>query len=197
VTQFAPRTESGKHILKTILWEYGDSYSLEYFQLGAHDTGFTLEGTIVLLFDKLPARIMYQVVCDTAWRTRTVTIHQEMAGETKQLALEVSESQAWHSGDTVIPFGTGFFDVDLERTPATNTLPLRRVELNEGESMHVDALWVRFPALTLEPLPQRYTNLGNRRYRYESLSSGYTTELEVDELGLVIHYHGLWQSISR
>jgi hypothetical protein len=90
-----------------------------------------------------------------------------------------------------------FVDVDLEISPSTNTLPIRRLNLAIGESRELTAAWVRFPELTVEPLAQRYTRLAERRYRYESVVSGFTAELEVDDLGLVVTYEGLWQRVAE
>lgn len=86
----------------------------------------------------------------------------------------------------------GCIDIDLSITPATNTLPIRRLGLAVGASAEVTAAWVRFPALIVAPLRQRYTRLAPDRYRYESLESGFTTELTVDDQGLIAHYPGGW-----
>jgi hypothetical protein len=53
------------------------------------------------------------------------------------------------------------------------------------------AAWVQIPELTVEPLHQRYTSVSGNRWRYEAPSSGFTTEFEVDENGLVLDYPGL------
>jgi hypothetical protein len=78
----------------------------------------------------------------------------------------------------------------------TNTLPIRRLAPAIGESIDVTAAWVRFPELTLEPLPQRYTRLSERRYRYESNGGAFVAELEVDDAGLVITYEGGWERVA-
>jgi hypothetical protein len=87
----------------------------------------------------------------------------------------------------------GLTDVDLGFSPVTNTLPIRRLDPAIGESVAVTAAWVRFPELTIEPLPQRYTRLAERRYRYESAGGAFVAEIEVDDLGLVTTYEGGWR----
>jgi hypothetical protein len=89
----------------------------------------------------------------------------------------------------------GCDDVDLAVTPATNTLPIRRLDLQIGQSKSVIAAWVKFPELTVEPLSQRYLRLGKDTYRYES-NTGFSTEIVVDELGLVTTYPGGWERIA-
>ena len=61
----------------------------------------------------------------------------------------------------------GLVDVDLGFSPVTNTLPIRRLDPAIGEAVVVTAAWVVSRA-TIEPLPQRYIRLAERRYRYES-----------------------------
>lgn len=182
--------------MQTVLWKSDDALSLDYCQVSVAKDLSVLEGTAVLVLDELPARITYRVECDQEWRTKAVAIQQDRAGETRQLNLVVSDTQLWHIEGEALPFATGFYDVDLEITPATNTLPLRRLQLGVGESRLVEAVWVRFPSLTVEALQQRYTRIDPRRYHYEGLSTGFETQLEVDDFGLVTNYHSGWQQLA-
>ena len=89
----------------------------------------------------------------------------------------------------------GCHDVDLAVTPATNTLPVRRLELGIGKSEAIVASWVKFPELTVQPLSQRYTRLTKNTYHYES-STGFSADIVVDDLGLVTTYPGGWERIG-
>jgi hypothetical protein len=182
--------------VQSVLWERAEAHSIEYFKLVTSPGKYVLEGTVVLPLEKFPTRITYKVECDPAWKTRMVDIQQERASEVKRLTLEVDHNQIWHSAGTAVPFARGFFDVDLEITPATNMLPIRRLALQEGQSAQVDAVWVRFPSLSIQRLQQRYTRIERNRYQYEGLSPGYQTQLEVDESGIVISYFGVWRQVS-
>ena len=86
-------------------------------------------------------------------------------------------------------------DVDLAVTPATNTLPIRRLELGIGQSESVGAAWIRFPELEMQLLSQRYTRTAKNIYQYES-DTGFSAEITVDDLGLVITYPGGWERIA-
>jgi uncharacterized protein len=124
------------------------------------------------------------------------------AGDPAGAAATGPEAQASTSlrqapAPVAVPAIAGCLDVDLAFTPATNILPLRRLGLAAGESGEMTAAWVRFPALSIEPLPQRYTRLDARRVRYESRGGAFTAELEVDELGLVVRYPPLWERVAQ
>nr|AFK24808.1 protein of unknown function DUF1089 [uncultured archaeon] len=183
--------------MKAILWENNDNRSLEYFTLTSNDNAFVLEGTVLLLLEGLPARVAYKIECDRHWKTRAVTIRQERSGNTNHLTLKASNRQIWKTtkGSTV-PFAAGIHDIDLEITPSTNTIPIRRIGLKEGESAHVDAVWVRFPSLKLERLQQIYTRISRRLYKYECPSTGYQAQLEVDGSGVIISYDELWHRVA-
>src|SRR5436305_11729 len=81
---------------------------------------------------------------------------------------------------------------NTEALPDTNTIPIRRLDLKVGEARAIRVAWIRFPELRVEPGDQRYARGALRRYRFENVDSGYTTELKVDEEGLVLEYPGLW-----
>ena len=86
-------------------------------------------------------------------------------------------------------------DIDIAVTPFTNTLPIRRLNLEVGEAAEIDVVYVTVPDLTLSPAPQRYTRLDDRIYRFESLDSGYTADITVDDHGLVTDYPGLFRRV--
>ena len=89
----------------------------------------------------------------------------------------------------------GCQDVDLSVTPATNTRPIRRLDLDIGKSESVTAAWIKIPDLKVQLLSQRYTRVAKNTYRYES-ATGFSAEITVDDLGLVITYAGGWERIA-
>ena len=48
----------------------------------------------------------------------------------------------------------------------------------------------------IEPLTQRYTRLAEHRYQYESGNGTFTAEIEVDKMGMVVHYPDGWQRVA-
>ena len=68
------------------------------------------------------------------------------------------------------PVVSGCIDLDLNFSPSTNLLPIRRLNLSVGQQATVRAAWLRFPSFALEPLDQLYRRVGESSYRYESAS---------------------------
>ena len=173
---------------RSLLWQRLDSPSLEMFELEQNPIPI-LSGTVVLELADQPAAVHYRI--STAdWQTRQVTVTLRHGIFRRRLELRVDDEQRWWQGEEELTGLRGLYDVDLSVTPATNTLPLRRLGLNVGESRDVTAAWVKFPELGLEPLPQRYTRLGEDRYRYESgdAFADFSAELMVDDAGLITQY---------
>jgi hypothetical protein len=86
----------------------------------------------------------------------------------------------------------GCIDVDLNFSPSTNVLPIRRLNLAVGESQIVRAAWLRFPSFVLEPLEQRYTRIAEDRVHYESFTTNFQAELRVSRNGMVLDYENIW-----
>ena len=88
----------------------------------------------------------------------------------------------------------GCIDVDLNFSPSTNLLPIRRLGLAVGEEAEVRAAWLRFPSFTLEPLPQLYRRLSDDTWRYESAGGAFVRDLTVNGDGFVDRYPGFFEA---
>lgn len=184
-------TDDRSVVWRPLLWRGSDQCSLWRDAGGA----WRMEGiALATLAGGLPAQIHYTVSCAPDWTTRAATVDVRAPAEQRFLDLRARDGR-WYVNGREVEALRGCLDVDLGFTPATNTLPIRRLELAPGESREVIAAWVRYPELTIEPLPQRYTRLTDHRYRYES-GSGFSAELVVDDTGLVQEYPGAWLRIG-
>lgn len=193
------------HVVAAVLWQSPAEPDLQQCRLSHIDDGWRLAGTVVTVATDEPARIQYQVEVDHAWATRRVTVDASLGVQPPvQIRLRVDAAGNWQAErrpETAAPWVSlpdlsGLRDIDLAFTPATNTLPLRRLEPAVGETVAVTAAWLRFPELDIELLPQTYHRLDHRRYRYQSHSGAFTAEITVDDLGLVVDYAGLWQRVA-
>ncbi len=177
-------------VWRPLAWRGSDQCSLWRDAGGWHMEGIALATDA----NGAPAQVRYAIHCAPDWTTREATVDVRTPAGQRLLDLRARDGRWFLNGREVAEL-RGCADVDFGFTPATNTLPIRRLELALGESRDVTAAWVRYPELTVEPLPQRYTRLAADRYRYES-GTGFATELTVDDTGLVRDYPGAWQRIG-
>jgi hypothetical protein len=183
-------------ILRSVVWRPFAEAGAEHCSLYRLADGFRLEGHVAGAVDDLPLYVHYIVECDGAWNTRRVDVSQLHGAEHSTLQLEVSEERWWTAGGVELPQLQALVDVDLGVTPATNTIPIRRLALAIGQRADVIAAWVRFPELVLEPLPQTYERIAANTYRYTSDGGNFTALLEVDDLGLIVRYEGGWERVA-
>jgi len=186
-------------LLRSVVWRRIDEVAgAETCALGHEGADWWLAGTVVAAPDGAPIAARYRVRCDAGWRTHAVRIAVTVGLSERSLRLDVDGHGVWQRDGRVVPERDGCVDVDLGITPATNTLPIRRLDRAIGETRQIVAAWVRFPDLTITPSAQRYTRLDARRYRYESGDGGYAAELAVDDLGLVERYEDGWvRAVTR
>jgi putative acetyltransferase len=146
--------------------------------------GLVLRGQV----DQLGLR--YRVEVDAAGRTRTATV--DTPDDRRRLTTD-GEGRWWHDGDERRDLA-GCTDVDVEATPATNTLPIRRLLVTGDGPATIVAAWVRVPGPAIVPSAQRYEQLGPDRWRYASGS--FEAELTVDADALVVTYGELWDAVA-
>lgn len=181
-------------IVASGLWRWLAGTGLERFELMQTAEQWVLRGTI-LAMSSSAAEARYEIACDVQFRTRLVQITLRDSRVERRLALS-AENGRWYANGQEEPSVRGAIDVDLGWSPSTNTLPIRRLGLEVGQSSgEFTAAWVRFPELTLEPLPQEYRRLSEREYLYMSRGGAFKAKLEVDDYGLVIDYEGFWQRV--
>jgi uncharacterized protein len=190
--QLILRVNCEMNLLRSVFWHSLVYPGRESFRLFRTSQGFEFNGQVVLTPEDKPFSVNYQVCCDALWYTRAVSIEVNEGYKSRKLQFDVDDEQRWRINGVEDEWLRGCVDVDLSVTPATNTLPLRRLDLQLGVSHELVAVWVRFPQLEVARLAQRYTRLKERLYRYESRSGAFTALVEVDELGLVIDYEGMW-----
>ena len=191
-------------LLTTVLWQAENGIGLDRCQLrrlgGLTNRTYRLTGLVVDVHDGRPIRIRYRVDLDRAWRTTDILVRASLEpGNDQEIALR--RRGRWKRHDPATGEWTrvreldGLTDIDLAFTPATNTLPIRRLDLPVGASDTVTAACLTFPALTLEPLPQTYTRTADATYHYSS--PNFESDLTVDPNGLVKDYAPLWNRITQ
>jgi hypothetical protein len=99
----------------------------------------------------------------------------------------------WALNGTEQPQVAGCLDVDLNFTPATNLIAIRRLTLQIGDRSEAPAAWLRFPELVLERLEQHYHRVTLDQYDYRAPGVDYAATLRVSEIGFVTRYPGLWE----
>ena len=192
-----PFMDSAPKSVVTGLWRWLQGTGVERFEFLRTADEWLFRGTILTLAGDVATEARYEIACDPSFRTRAATVSVHDAAGERKLQITAQDGR-WFENGVENQTVAGAIDIDLGWSPSTNTLPIRRLGLEIGEtSGELIAAWVRFPELTLEPLPQEYLRLGERKYRYSSRGGTFVAELLVDEHDLVLDYEGLWQRVPK
>jgi uncharacterized protein len=178
----------------TIMWRRLDRPGHEVAELTAVDGGWRLTGVVLVADDGRPCRLEYAIECDAEWRTRRARVFGHLGGAPASLDIVRGQNGDWQVNGAPAPELRRCVDVDLEFSPSTNLLPIRRLQLAVGAHALARAAWVRFPTLVLEPLEQTYMRLAADRYRYATTDGEFEREITVSEEGIVREYPGQWRT---
>lgn len=177
--------------MRRVRWRHLEDGSHEELALDVGAKSVHATGTV--LAPSGTEALRYRVECDAAWRVRSVEAFQ--AGDSVSLASDGRGHWATPDGNPVEAL-EGCIDVDLQGTPFTNTIPIRRLDLREGESRTLRVAYVPLPSLRPLAVPQTYTCLRRGSlYRYEGYPRGFVADLAVDGDGLVVAYPKLFQRL--
>jgi hypothetical protein len=134
----------------------------------------------------------YEVHCDATWASRRVRVDVLAPGAAHHEITSDGHGRWTDERGEEIAALEGCMDVDLSVTPFTNSLPIRRLPWEPGKSRELEMAYVRLPAFELSRARQRYTCLSRdedgARFLYESIPSGFRSEIVTDADGIVVSY---------
>ncbi|MFY9608695.1 MAG: putative glycolipid-binding domain-containing protein [Blastocatellia bacterium] len=178
----------------SILWRRLDRPGHEFLRLTLEEVWWRLSGTAVFSHEQQPCRLDYQVVCDPSWHTASGRVTGWLGNESVEIDISADFANRWRLNGEECPAVAGCTDLDLNFSPSTNLLPIRRLNLAIGEEAAVLAAWLRFPSFKLERLEQVYRRIDAETYRYQSAGGAFVTEIRVNPAGLVTSYPDFWEA---
>jgi uncharacterized protein len=179
-----------------ILWHCPLLSSSEHAVLTGSQDGYRLQGVAVLPLGELPCHLDYAVAVDRQWRPSQARASITTPSGSREIVLRSHHGAGWEVDGELRSGLDGCLDVDFGWTPATNTVPIRRLGLDVGETASITAAWVRFPELDVVASEQRYRRLATDRWQYTS--GEYDYQLVTDPgTGLVLAYgDDLWRAAA-
>lgn len=176
---------------RTIRWAPAEGVGLEYLKIKDQGDRILAESLLIGSNDGTEIGLRYRIALDRDWRVMDVSL--ALVGGAS-LHLTSDGAGHWRDGmHAALPGLDGCIDIDISMTPFTNTLPIRRLRLGQGEARDIKVAYIAVPDLRPVAVEQRYTCVERgRRYRYDGLSTNFTRELPVDQDGLVLDYPGIW-----
>ena len=177
----------------TRTWESELLDSVEEFSLFPVSERHRLSGTTLILHDGIRVEIAYTVDANPDWSTHHASV--DIPALATSFDVRVGPGDRWfidghHRADL-----DGCIDIDFGWTPATNTLPIRRLRFTTGTPRTIRAVWLKWSELLFVPAEQTYTKRRDDRWTYES--GDFAADLAVDEHGVMLTYGDppIWRTI--
>jgi hypothetical protein len=183
--------------IKTAVWQRLDNIGLEYLQLTESDEAILVDSVVIGVDDNnLYFRLHYQIQCDAHFQVRRVDL--DLAGHEAITLTNDGKGHWFFTDNQPLPEFKGYVDIDISATPFTNTLPIRRLEWQTGQSRSLDMIYIRIPELRLERVTQQYTCLEQNAEssRFEYTQPRFSAILSIDADGFVQNYPELFRQLS-
>lgn len=178
-----------------LLWKSEEAPGFEHVRIDpGHPEWTVFDSMFVREHDGQIRRGGYTLIVDKAWRTLELRIMVEQApGSMVAQHLLASGDGSWKDADSnPIPALDGCIDVDIQWSPLTNTLPLRRLDIQAGESENIKVAYVSLPDFGTRLMEQTYSRIDPGTVRYQSRAGTSVHDLRIDDEGYVIDYPGLF-----
>src|SRR5690348_6453453 len=122
-----------------ILWQPWQGTGLEHLRVDEQADQITFDGLIVRQDGQQVTRLGYVVECDARWHVTGVWL--------RLLGAEIRDLRSDGMGTWEDETGsrhdlTGCIDIDIAASPATNTLPIRRLQLAPDASAEIDVVYI-------------------------------------------------------
>ena len=150
-----------------------------------------LRGYTSAVEDGQPYAVRYEIELDEHWRTREARVSSHTVAGTRSTVLSSDGAGRWTVDGAPAPHLDGLVDVDLEASACTNTLPVHRLALPEGEVVAAPAAYVRALDCSVTRLEQTYRRTGERTFDYTSEGGSFRAALAYDGAGLIVDYPGI------
>jgi uncharacterized protein len=181
---------------RLLVWQWLSEPGIEQVRVESDAAGVRAQSRALGVWDEVPSRAAYRLTLDADWRFRLLDAAWSDSEGIRRVRLWRNQDGGWHDTRGPRPDLDGCEHIDVNWTPLTNTLPIRRIGLAPGEAREISVVYVPVPSLEIQAVPQRYTRLDERRWCFESLESGFMAELIVDADGIVTEYEGLFRLVS-
>lgn len=181
---------------RDLVWERLDRPGLEHLVLEVRPESVRADSFVLLQLDEGLVRLRYSIECDDAWRTRRAQATLEIGATQRKLDLQRDAAGSWSVNGAPRPDLQGCFEIDLEATPLTNTLALKRLGLELHQPKPMRTAYITVPSLQVRVDEQEYTKLSPTTFRYRGLSTGFMAEVTNDADQLVVDYPPGWKRRS-
>lgn len=184
------------HMQTNILWSGIEYYSLENCIIDSQNDGITINSTIIGFYNDIIYRVEYIIRLDRSWQTFYCLVKSQIDHQSKKIEF-IKNKNGWTLNGQFRPEFNACLDIDIALTPFTNSLPINRLKLKQGQESKVDVIYIDILENNIQHVKQKYSRIADRTYRYENIPNDFEAKIQVDSAGLVIDYPQLFKRTAH
>lgn len=180
---------------QVFFWRRVDCHGLERLTLSTGDNRIFADATTIGLEDG-GFRIDHRWELTPAWSVRSCIVEKQDGNGLTSLVIE-RRDDGWSVNRSVRADLEGAAEPDLSITPFCNSFPIRQMMASECADFTLDTVFIDAAKMTVGRSRQNYRRSGRDHFHYLDLgfANGFEAQIEVDRLGLVNSYEGLFERI--
>jgi len=167
-----------------VIWVRQDAPGTDACRFADAEGGYLIDGSST---DATGHFLPYRIRARGDGTTRRARI-----GATSRIFLRRAPDDTWMLNGAPAPAVTGAKDIDFGFTPATFTLPIRRLKLGVGDEAEIMVARLDLEKQRLTPLHLVFRRTANTEYECLNGETGKTSHLSVDAQGIVQTHTGHW-----
>ena len=180
-----------------IIWTGQEYNSIENCVVSQTQNGTTVDSVIIGAYLNIPYRIAYRLIVNAHWETTLVELKTQLFNKLGTLRYESDGSGHWIGNGKTTNVLSGCKDVDISLTPFTNTLPIKRLQLQISESREIVVLYFDLLEQNVKTVRQKYSRISLDEYKFENVPNDFEAIIKVDKDRLVVDYPGLFKMTHK
>ncbi len=167
-----------------VLWVRQDGPGNDACRFADAEGGYLIDGSST---DGDLNILRYRIRARDDGTTRRVRI-----GAKSRIFVRRAPDDTWMLNGTAVPAVTGAKDIYFGFSPATFTLPIRRLKLGVGDEAEILVARLDLENVQLKPLHLVVRRTANNEYEWLETETNTTSYLSVDAQGIVRTHKGHW-----
>ena len=175
-----------------ILWTGREYHSLENCLINESKSGTEISSTIIGHYEDKIYKVEYHIITNNHWETTFFKIVSQHSNQQLTISYESDGKGNWTNAGNPLGLFNSCIDIDIRLTPFTNTLPIRRLQLQPGDTREIQVLYFDLLEGQMMPVRQQYTCVSATEYHYQNIPNDFEATIQVDKSGFMVDYPTLF-----
>jgi hypothetical protein len=179
---------------RNISWNGMKYQSIEHCSIREESVQIVIDGNIMGESDGRAFNASYSIRVDRNWGVQYARVDIAVKGLGLENLLELERSEdRWLVNEQYDERFGDCRDIDISLTPFTNTIPIRRLELQDGECREIEVIYIDVLEKKVKSMKQSYMRVSEGKYVYKNTDGSFRAELLTDGDGMIVSYPGLFR----